>query len=84
MTTPGSCALSAGTREAPDCACKESNLLNLDFSPEQEMLRTTVRGLVGSACPITTVRELEDDPTGYPPILWKQLARAGSDRTAAS
>jgi alkylation response protein AidB-like acyl-CoA dehydrogenase len=49
-------------------------LLNLDFSPEQEMLRTTVRGLVGSTCPITTVRELEDDPIGYPLILWKQLA----------
>ena len=49
-------------------------MLNLDFSPEQEMLRTTLRGLLGSSCPISAVRELEDDPIGYPPILWKQLA----------
>ncbi len=49
-------------------------MLNLDFSPEQEMLRTTLRGLLASVCPISTVRELEDDPIGYPPILWKQLA----------
>lgn len=49
-------------------------MLNLDFTSEQEMLRTTVRGLVASVCPISTVRELEDDQIGYPPILWKQLA----------
>jgi len=49
-------------------------LLNLDFSPEQEMLRATVRGLLGSVCPISAVRELEDDPIGYQPVLWKQLA----------
>ena len=74
MTTRGSCAESAGTRDAPRGARKERNLLNLDFSPEQEMLRTTLRGVLSSACPISTVRELEDDPIGYPPILWKQLA----------
>ena len=65
---------SDGTRDAPDGAFKERNLLNLDFSPEQEMLRTTVRGLLASVCPISAVRELEDDPIGYQPVLWKQLA----------
>ena len=49
-------------------------MLNLDFTPEQEMLRTSLRGLLASTCPISAVRELEDDPIGYQPLLWKQLA----------
>ena len=49
-------------------------MLNLDFSPEQEMLRTSLRGLLASTCPISAVRELEDDPVGYSPLVWKQLA----------
>ena len=49
-------------------------MLNLDFTAEQEMLRRTVRGLLASSCPISTVRELEDDPIGYSAIVWKQLA----------
>jgi alkylation response protein AidB-like acyl-CoA dehydrogenase len=48
-------------------------LLNLDFSSEQDMLRRTVRGLLESSCPITTVRELEDDPVGFSHPLWRQL-----------
>jgi alkylation response protein AidB-like acyl-CoA dehydrogenase len=48
-------------------------LLNLDFTEEQDLLRRTVRGLLESSCPITTVRELEDDPIGFAPQLWKQL-----------
>src|ERR1700693_4448268 len=94
MTTRGYCARSDGNRDAPSGVCKEHNLLNLDFSPEQEMLRTTLRGVLASTCPISTVRELEDDPIGYSPILWKQLAEldligillpeayGGSDMTA--
>ncbi len=49
-------------------------MLDLEFSPEQEMLRETVRGLCATACPLSVVRELEDDPIGYSPELWKQLA----------
>ena len=49
-------------------------MLDLTFSPEQEMLRETVRGVVATTCPLSVVRELEDDPTGYSPELWKQLA----------
>ncbi len=48
-------------------------MLNLDFTEEQDLLRRTVRGLLETSCPITTVRELEDDPTGFAPQLWKQL-----------
>jgi alkylation response protein AidB-like acyl-CoA dehydrogenase len=48
-------------------------MLDLTFSPEQEMLRETVRGVVAATSPLSVVRELEDDPTGYSPELWKQL-----------
>jgi len=49
-------------------------MLDLQFSPEQEMLRETVRGVCASTSPLPVVRELEDDPIGYSPELWKQLA----------
>jgi alkylation response protein AidB-like acyl-CoA dehydrogenase len=49
-------------------------MLDLTFSPEQEMLRETVRGVCATTCPLSVVRELEDDPVGYSPELWKQLA----------
>ena len=49
-------------------------MLDLQFSPEQEMLRETVRGVCASTSPLPVVRELEDDPVGYSPELWKQLA----------
>jgi len=48
-------------------------MLDLTFSPEQEMLRETVRGVVATTSPLRVVRELEDDPVGYSPELWKQL-----------
>ena len=49
-------------------------MLDLTFSPEQEMLRETVRGVCAATCPLSVVRELEDDPVGFSPELWKQLA----------
>ncbi len=48
--------------------------MDLDFSEEQQMLRDMVRGVFAEYAPIETVRELEDDPRGYPEVLWKQLA----------
>ena len=48
--------------------------LDLTFSPEQELLRETVRGVCAQYSPLTVVRELENDPIGYPAELWKQLA----------
>jgi alkylation response protein AidB-like acyl-CoA dehydrogenase len=50
-------------------------MLDLDFGPEQEMLRDTVRGVLASTCPLRTVRELEDDPVGYSLDLWTQLGK---------
>jgi alkylation response protein AidB-like acyl-CoA dehydrogenase len=49
-------------------------MLDLTFSEEQEMLRETVRGVCATTSPLSVVRELEDDPIGYSPELWKQLA----------
>jgi alkylation response protein AidB-like acyl-CoA dehydrogenase len=50
-------------------------VLDLGFTPEQEMLRETVRGVCRTYCPLSTLRELEDDPVGYPAELWKQLGQ---------
>ena len=47
--------------------------MNLDFSEEQEMLREMVRSLCTEHAGIDVVRAMEDDPTGYPADLWKQL-----------
>src|SRR5262249_26480905 len=48
--------------------------MNLDLTEEQEMLRNLVRQVCNDTAPLTVVRELEDDPVGYPVELWKQLA----------
>jgi alkylation response protein AidB-like acyl-CoA dehydrogenase len=48
--------------------------MDLDFTEEQEMLRDMVRGVCSEYAPLDVVRAMEDDPTGYPAELWKQLA----------
>jgi alkylation response protein AidB-like acyl-CoA dehydrogenase len=48
-------------------------MLDLAFSPEQEMLREVVRSLLAEHSSPAVVREMEDDPVGYPVDLWKQL-----------
>src|SRR6476646_4013325 len=47
--------------------------MDLDHSPEQEMLSEMVRGVCSSYASLDTVRALEDDPVGFPTELWKQL-----------
>jgi alkylation response protein AidB-like acyl-CoA dehydrogenase len=49
-------------------------VLDLEFSPEQDMLRETVRKVCATHSPLSVVRELEDDPVGYATDLWKQMA----------
>jgi alkylation response protein AidB-like acyl-CoA dehydrogenase len=49
--------------------------VDVDFSAEQEMLRETVRGVCAQYAPLSLVREMEDDPVGYPTELWKQLGQ---------
>ncbi len=48
--------------------------MDLDFSDEQEMLREMVRGVCSTASSLEQVRALEDDPIGYSPEFWQQLA----------
>ncbi len=48
-------------------------MLDLDFDQEQELLRQTVRDVLGRHCPLEVVRAMEDDPVGYPTALWTQL-----------
>jgi alkylation response protein AidB-like acyl-CoA dehydrogenase len=48
-------------------------MLDLDFSPEQEMLRQTTRDVLERHCPLDVVRDMEDNPTGFPLSLWAQL-----------
>jgi alkylation response protein AidB-like acyl-CoA dehydrogenase len=49
-------------------------MLDLAFTEEQELLRGVVRGLLAEHAPTSVVREMEDDPVGYPADLWKRLA----------
>ena len=51
--------------------------MDLDFTDEQEMLREMVRGVCARTAALDVVRELEDDPVGYPDELWQQLAELG-------
>ena len=51
--------------------------MDLDLSEEQEMLRTTARDFLAKECPKALVRELEDDPGGYSPELWRKMAELG-------
>jgi alkylation response protein AidB-like acyl-CoA dehydrogenase len=48
-------------------------VLDLDFDQEQELLRQTVRDVLGRYCPLEVVRQMEDDVFGYPVPLWEQL-----------
>jgi len=51
--------------------------MDLEFSEEQQALREMVRRVVSEHAPLEVVRKLEDDPKGFPPALWKQLAELG-------
>jgi alkylation response protein AidB-like acyl-CoA dehydrogenase len=51
--------------------------MDLDFTEEQEMLREMVRGVCTEFSSLETVREVEDDPGGYPAEFWKQLSELG-------
>ena len=51
--------------------------MELGFTQEQEILREMVRGVCAEYAPLDMVRQLEDDPTGFPPDLWKQIGELG-------
>lgn len=51
--------------------------MDLRFTDEQQMLRETLRELLGRFSGPQTVRALEDDATGYRTDLWEEMARMG-------
>ena len=52
--------------------------MNFGFTEEQEFLRSTAREFLTNECPMTLVREIaENEPKGYRPDLWKQMAELG-------
>ncbi|MBV8161336.1 MAG: acyl-CoA/acyl-ACP dehydrogenase [Acidimicrobiia bacterium] len=51
--------------------------MDLELSEEQQLLRSTVRGLCARHAGLDVVRQLENDPVGYPEKFWLQLGEAG-------
>src|SRR4051794_26411866 len=51
--------------------------MDLELTEEQQLLRETVRGLCARHAGLDVVRQLEDDPVGYPEKFWLQLAELG-------
>jgi alkylation response protein AidB-like acyl-CoA dehydrogenase len=51
--------------------------MDLDFTPEQEMLREAVAGVCARYAGLDVVRSMENDPIGYPDKFWEQLAELG-------
>jgi len=51
--------------------------MDLSLSEEQEMLRKMARDFLTTECPKKLVREMEEDPRGYVPELWRKMAELG-------
>jgi alkylation response protein AidB-like acyl-CoA dehydrogenase len=51
--------------------------MDMDFTPEQDLLRDSVRRTCERHAGLDVVRKLENDPVGYSPALWTQLADLG-------
>ena len=51
--------------------------MDLEFTPEQELLRETVAGVCARHAGLEVVRALEDDPLGYSEKFWDQLGELG-------
>jgi alkylation response protein AidB-like acyl-CoA dehydrogenase len=55
----------------------EETELNLDFTEEQHALREAVRRMLLHECSTKIVRQMENDPVGYPQKLWSALTAIG-------
>ena len=51
--------------------------MDLNFTDEQHLLRETVRGICQRHAGLDVVRQLEDDPVGYPEKFWTALGETG-------
>ncbi len=51
--------------------------MDLLLTDEEKMLRHIAREFLEAQCPTSLVREMETDPLGYPPALWRKTAELG-------
>ena len=51
--------------------------MDLDFTQEQDMLRTSARDFLTTECDKAKVRKLEEDEKGYSPEIWGKMAELG-------
>ncbi len=51
--------------------------MDLGLSEIQQMLKNSAREFLSQECPLTLVREMEEDPQGYTDTLWRQIAGLG-------
>ena len=51
--------------------------MDLGLSEVQQMLKSSAQEFLTQECPLTLVREMEDDPQGYTEQLWRQLVALG-------
>ncbi|MCL6647389.1 MAG: acyl-CoA/acyl-ACP dehydrogenase [Chloroflexi bacterium] len=51
--------------------------MDLALNEAQSLLARTARDFLAQECPLKLVRAMEEDPTGFPAALWKQLAELG-------
>ena len=51
--------------------------MDMGLSEIQQMLKNSAREFLAQECPLTLVRELEDDPQGFSEDLWRQVAGLG-------
>ena len=47
------------------------------LNEEEEMVKNAAREFLGGECPPSLARAMEVDDLGYPPELWRQMARLG-------
>jgi alkylation response protein AidB-like acyl-CoA dehydrogenase len=52
-------------------------VIDLGWSEAQEMLRESARGFLAKEAPKSVVRQIEADPLGYSPALWRKMADLG-------
>ena len=51
--------------------------MDLEFSEEQQLIKDMTRSMLAEHSSVDVVREVEDDPKGYPDELWKQMGELG-------
>ena len=51
--------------------------MDLDLAEEQQMVIDMAKAMLEEHCPTQVVRDMEDDPKGYPDELWKQMSELG-------